>query len=142
MGSVPVLGLDEKEMKMSITRAIVIGKKTQGHKETLESKGYECKVEGDLLLVTAKEAVLGTVDMSTLDLAREVLVDMVQGNKVFGYETRFITPQVLAGTDKACFGSNATEFLGPLASCLITKKVPGTKKTKGVGSLDSIFTTL
>jgi hypothetical protein len=121
------------------TRVIAINEKTATHQATLEAKGYECKVVGEELHVEVTEAVLGTVDMSTPELQKEVLTDMVQNHKGFGYETRFITPEVKAGEKKACFGGAATAFLGPQASALIMKKLAGTKSTSGV---DAIFAEL
>lgn len=110
-------------------------KKTAGHQAVLEAKGYECAVEGDHLAVQASEVIEGTVDISTPELAQEVLANTVAKKAVFSYQTAFKMPN-----GKELSGVMVLNKLGK-ASALVTKAAVKTAETKH-NALDDIFVNL
>ena len=115
-------------------RYIKIGKRTQEHKDVLESKGYEVSLEDGVLAIQASGLVEGKVDLSTPEKAQTVLSELIANRQVFSYETKFIFPD-----GKVLHGIFACTRLGK-ASALITKGAG--KKTKGANMMSSIFDTL
>jgi len=98
-----------------IVRYITAGKKTAGHLELLQSKGYDAKLVGDRIEVQASEVIEGTVDLSTPEKAEEVLAEVVQKKAVFSYKTVF-----KFADGKELFSVPACAKLGKF-SCLVTK---------------------
>lgn len=113
-----------------IVRYITAGKKTAGHLEMLQSKGYDAKLVGDRIEVQASEVIEGEVNMSTPEAAREVLTEVTQKKAVFSYKTVF-----KFADGKELYSVPACTKLGK-ASCLVTK---GEEKKN---TLDDIFAAL
>jgi len=113
-----------------IVRYITAGKKTAGHLELLQSKGYDAKLVGDRIEIQASEVIEGTVDLSTPEKAKEVLTEVVQKKAVFSYKTVF-----KFADGKELFSVPACTKLGKV-SALVTK---GEDKRN---DLDDIFAAL
>ena len=114
-----------------IVRYITAGKKTAGHLEMLQSKGYDAKLVGDRIEIQASEVIEGTVDLSTPEKAKEVLTEVIQKKAVFSYTTRFILRNK-KGEVKTYWSTPACKVMGK-TSALVTK---GEEKRNG---LDDIF---
>lgn len=110
---------------MSQTAKIKINSNTQGHQAILESQGYECKVDGDTLIVTIEGPVHGkdtTVNLTT-DEGKNLVKDTIKAKGCFTYQTRFILAE---GQEKPFFGLVAVLKIGKL-SAFVMKPTTGNK---------------
>lgn len=113
-------------------RYISVNKNTQGHKNTLESFGYEVRETEDGRFAIQCNGVVDEVDLSTPEKAKAAFAEVISAKKVLGYHT---TAKLPNGT---------FQLNGPFANkvgkvdigaeeprnftCLVTKGEPKPKK--------------
>lgn len=117
---------------MSTTACIKLNQNTTGHQSILESKGYECRVDGDKLIVTVPGPVQGkdvTVDLTT-DEGKALVQKTIEERGCFTYQTRWILAD---GQEKPFFGLVAVTKLGKL-SAFVMKPESGKKSASTLGA--------